>query len=196
MTYPTAVYRLKLTEKSVMNRLVTSISLPWAWKAKIADAFISSQKTAREPSSENLVVRVDQRTPSPTGACPVAVAVWPSDIRTDVTVCGERFGISHEELTAIGDNMNTALQKFENISQSQGRSESFDKFMSEVEERICLLYEKYDGLISNASFDDDGKLQLGEVEMQVFHFSVAVFFIAEIVTARPLKDVAFQSRKE
>jgi hypothetical protein len=128
----------------------------WAWRTKINEVLNVPRRSSSffSGSSEELVVRVDKRSPSPTA--PVDKR-WPSN-ESDVMVGGERFGISHEDLVSINDKMNTALERVENMSRVDDMDESFDEMMSTIENRISLLYEEYERLIGTASIDDEGRI--------------------------------------
>lgn len=157
-----------------MSRLVSSISRTWNWRAKISQVLEASEQIngSRPPSAGELVVRVDKRspTPSPTDRDETLEimddSVWPSE-QLDVMTSGERFGVSHEDLTSISDKMNCALERFENFSQSERSGESFDSFMNSIEEKISALYEEYEALIGNTSLDNQGRLNFGELDPEV-----------------------------
>ena len=152
-----------------MSRLVSSLARSLTSKAKISEAVNASQQSCpRPPSSDQLVVRVDPRTPSLSSG-ELCTDSRPSGEVCDVAVCGERFGLSDEDLDCISDRMNAALERFEKITNSEQSSESFDAFMNDVEGRISELYEDYVTLIHNAAFIQDGRgqVEFEDLEMQV-----------------------------
>ncbi len=129
------------------------------WRTRIDEALNGSQRSSSElsGSSDELVVRVDKRSPSPSASVHSEHVGWPSS-ESDVMVSGERFGISHADLTAISDKMNTALERVEQMSRADEVHESFDEVMNVIEQRISVLYEEYDRLIGSSFTDDEDRI--------------------------------------
>jgi hypothetical protein len=159
-----------------MSRFVASLSRTWNWRAKISqDPDTCDQTiTSRRPSGGQVTVRIDERSPT---VSPVEYSeslphtdgyAWPST-ESDVMVGGEGFGICQEDLTSISENMTLALERFENLSRSEHTGETFDAFINSIEEKISVLYEEYESLIRDTTFDDEGRLNFGELDSEVTH---------------------------
>ncbi len=138
-----------------MSTFAQKLARAWTWRRKI-DAVLNVPRRSNSVlsgTSEELVVRVDQRTPSPTA--PVDKVRLLSN-ESDVMVSGERFGISREDLTAIGDKMKTALERVEQMSRAD--DESFEEIMNVIERQTSLLYEEYYKLIEKSTSEDEGRI--------------------------------------
>ncbi len=163
------------------------------WRTRI-DEFLNSSQTSNSLHcglSDEFVVRVDKRTPSPPTAVHSDHVMWPSS-ESDVMVSGERFGISHADLTAISDKMNYALERVEQMSRADDVHESFDEIMNVIEERISLLYEEYDRLIGSSSTDDESRM-MDNIDSEVGFFvppSTASVMKLSILSRRKLKNPA------